>query len=287
MQPAFPPELERQIFEVSALSRRVSIPKLMLVAWRVKEWLEPLLYRTVALTNSRGYLMGMDVAEYPRFTSQILLGAIQTKPPTFFHDCVRNVFFLHESEDNLQAILSVCTGVENLWIMADYDNLLPVFASLWLKHLYTSLPPFFDAFPTSHSFFSQITHLELFDSMADIDMGSWSRLSLIPQLTHLAFTDGALIPTCSSLLETCSCLSVLVYLESWDEISYGSYAVALQKDVRFVAMRSDYFLGDWLTGVYSGLDYWSQAESFIAKRRSGEIDASQFSVFANESEDML
>ncbi|KAJ7461211.1 hypothetical protein FB451DRAFT_490582 [Mycena latifolia] len=108
--------------------------------------------------------------------------------------------------------------------MADYHSL---FASLQLKHLYASLHPFFDAFPTSHSFFSQITHFELFDSMEEIDIGSWSRLSLIPQLTHLAFTDGALISTsCSSLLEACSLLSILVYIERWDRDSYGSYAVS-------------------------------------------------------------
>ncbi|KAJ7126167.1 hypothetical protein C8R44DRAFT_121208 [Mycena epipterygia] len=36
--PILPPELERQIYEICALSRPVLIPKLMLVAWRAKEW---------------------------------------------------------------------------------------------------------------------------------------------------------------------------------------------------------------------------------------------------------
>jgi hypothetical protein len=38
LTPILPTELERQIFELCALSRPVRIPKLMLVAWRVKEW---------------------------------------------------------------------------------------------------------------------------------------------------------------------------------------------------------------------------------------------------------
>jgi hypothetical protein len=36
--PVLPIELERQIFEICASSRPVLIPKLMLVAWRVKQW---------------------------------------------------------------------------------------------------------------------------------------------------------------------------------------------------------------------------------------------------------
>jgi hypothetical protein len=35
---SLPLELERVIFEVSALSRPIDIPNLMLIAWRVKEW---------------------------------------------------------------------------------------------------------------------------------------------------------------------------------------------------------------------------------------------------------
>jgi hypothetical protein len=36
--PILPPELEREIFEICAISRPASIPNLMLVAQRVKEW---------------------------------------------------------------------------------------------------------------------------------------------------------------------------------------------------------------------------------------------------------
>jgi hypothetical protein len=38
VSPALPPELERLIFEIYALAHPRSIPKLMLVAQRVKEW---------------------------------------------------------------------------------------------------------------------------------------------------------------------------------------------------------------------------------------------------------
>ncbi|KAJ7095067.1 hypothetical protein C8R44DRAFT_813875 [Mycena epipterygia] len=45
--PRLPPELERLVFESAALSHATDIPNLILVAWRIKNWVEPLLYRAV------------------------------------------------------------------------------------------------------------------------------------------------------------------------------------------------------------------------------------------------
>lgn len=47
-----PHEVERIIFEIAALSRPVSIPNLMLVAWRVKEWYVTPTPRTRTLNDS-------------------------------------------------------------------------------------------------------------------------------------------------------------------------------------------------------------------------------------------
>ncbi|KAJ7613211.1 hypothetical protein FB45DRAFT_1113040 [Roridomyces roridus] len=55
--PSFPPELEREVFVTAAYIEPLCIPKLMLVAWRVKLWVEPLFCRTVAVsahTSSNG-----------------------------------------------------------------------------------------------------------------------------------------------------------------------------------------------------------------------------------------
>ncbi|KAJ7887124.1 hypothetical protein B0H14DRAFT_2696630 [Mycena olivaceomarginata] len=45
--PKLPPELECTIFEIAALARPKMIPSLILVAHRVKHWVEPLLYRVI------------------------------------------------------------------------------------------------------------------------------------------------------------------------------------------------------------------------------------------------
>ncbi|KAJ7461193.1 hypothetical protein FB451DRAFT_490402, partial [Mycena latifolia] len=266
--PALPPELEQQIFEICALSRPMSIPKLMLVAWRVKEWIEPILYRTIVIGAFE------HEESYPIFTaSDILLSAIKRKPAAFFHSAVRNLTLYTDYVDDLPTILSACTGVENLWTTdTEGTGLLPLFARLRLKHLHGYVQDFLRTFPPPHPFFSKITHVELFGAVEDTIISS---LSLIAQLTHLAFNDSDFITMCPRLLEACPGLSVLVCLDddlSWLRSVYIPYIADLSKDVRFVAMTCTEFLQDWQTGAYTGIDYWSRAETLIAQRRAGDID---------------
>jgi hypothetical protein len=52
------------------------------------------------------------------------------------------------------------------------------------------------------------------DFLAPPNMGIWSRLGLLPRLTHLSFSSRGFIPLCSHLLELCQSLSVLVSLSA-------------------------------------------------------------------------
>ncbi|KAJ7912448.1 hypothetical protein B0H13DRAFT_2660086 [Mycena leptocephala] len=85
VSPTLPLELECRIFETAALSRPVSIPAMMHVAWRVKHWLEPLLYRTLAFTDSKRLLDG-----FPFLNQGIFERLVRTKP-ALLRDTVRNV----------------------------------------------------------------------------------------------------------------------------------------------------------------------------------------------------
>ncbi|KAJ6571193.1 hypothetical protein B0H19DRAFT_1372372 [Mycena capillaripes] len=51
-EPRLLPELEREIFEIAAVSRPMSISTLMLIAGRISDWVEPPLYRVVIITES-------------------------------------------------------------------------------------------------------------------------------------------------------------------------------------------------------------------------------------------
>ncbi|KAJ7088096.1 hypothetical protein C8R44DRAFT_819465 [Mycena epipterygia] len=273
--PAFPPELERQIFEIAAFLRPVGIPKLMLVAWRVKEWVELLLYRIIAL--GRGQLPML-----PAITGKFLLSAIKQRP-SFFHGTVRHLMVASVKTTTVESILSVCTGVNNLWVNNDLTQLQTIMEPLRLKHLYAHTLPILRTLTPFHPFFSRITHLDLIDIPDARDLETWSELYLIPQLTHLSFNDEAFLPLCGELLETCKSLAVLVFLESLPD---PSSVTELSRDFRFVAMCCECYHLDWQMGAYAGLDYWSRAESFIAKRRSGKIDALQYEILVDESENL-
>ncbi|KAJ7495503.1 hypothetical protein FB451DRAFT_1387524 [Mycena latifolia] len=78
-----PLELERQIFELTAVSRPVSIPNLLRVAWRVKHWVEPLLYRTLVI--------GADsIQGFPSCSTEIFTYIAFTKSGSFLRDSVQN-----------------------------------------------------------------------------------------------------------------------------------------------------------------------------------------------------
>ncbi|KAJ7664997.1 hypothetical protein B0H17DRAFT_1143473 [Mycena rosella] len=286
--PLLPLDLERQIFEIAALSRPVGIPNLMLVAWRVKEWVEPLFYRTIAIRRSHAPpILSEPLDGYPIFTAGTILSAIRRDPPILFHQSVHNLFLPDGVADEMDvtALLSACISVENLWI-AEIDDEMLSFASLSPKQLYTNSLP---ALAPANPFFSQITHLELF-AIQEEDTTNFSRLSLIPQLTHLSFNGGGLVAEFFflRLLETCKSLSVLVFLQGipgdWARHSEDIQTQDLLKDIRFVAMCCMSFLKDWQMGIHAGADYWSRAETLIAKRRSGELPVLQFEILEDESQ---
>ncbi|KAJ7141773.1 hypothetical protein C8R43DRAFT_1131384 [Mycena crocata] len=102
-------------------------------------------------------------------------------------------------------------------------------------------------------------------------MGVWSRLSLIPQLTHLSFNDGEFLGICVFLLQACRILSVLIYLKDDPEVAMQVPEAGFPRDLRFVVMSCPDVRENWDLGINSGVDYWTQAEEFV---RSGEIDDS-------------
>ncbi|KAJ7157714.1 hypothetical protein C8R43DRAFT_1125381 [Mycena crocata] len=137
--PTLPTELEREIFELTALSRPVSIPKLMRISWRVKDWVEPFLYRTLVVCdkNSRNKIIEFPSCDVESFT-------LQTKS-----ECtsVRNLMLDLTSQDSpseaqIPTILSASPGVENLYITVNNLSLVEPFSSNHisaLRHLHCNI----------------------------------------------------------------------------------------------------------------------------------------------------
>ncbi|KAJ7203605.1 hypothetical protein GGX14DRAFT_651779 [Mycena pura] len=275
--PIFPVELEKEIFQMTAYSRFSSIPRLMLVAHRVKIWVEPLLFRVIVLSRHR-FLNGSFIPyTYPFGDDDF--SDIQSLPTSVLRDSVRHLLLHMTPEKVLQFILSASSAVENLWIGTSEATsfLLPFIGVLPLKRLYCDLENLFAdkaQIDFGHPLFSRLTHLELLNHTTT---DHYFDLALIPHLTHLAFNTAEFLGMSPTLLKTCKSLRVLVLVmlgRGYDsEVAAKHEALGqLSEDPRFVQMFCSQFVDDWKSGALTGSDYWSRAEDFIARRRSGEID---------------
>ncbi|KAJ6550155.1 hypothetical protein B0H19DRAFT_1265015 [Mycena capillaripes] len=271
--PRLPPELERLIFELAAISRPTSIPKLMLISWRVKEWVEPLLYRVVLLAKK-----GTRMRGFPIFTVDRFLQAIAAKPPGFFNNAVKHLFLEVGKISEAETILSACNHVTNLFASRVLGLDTP---ALWalrdLRRLTVDLGMFLERYTLEcvSATFRNITHLELLNFWDDDwrveDL--WARLALIPHLTHISFNCAPDLAGFYSALHTDKRLHYIVFLSLVPETHQ------LGSDDRFVFVSQEtLYWQDWLLGAHRGKDYWTVAESFIAARRAGKVEPSVYRI---------
>ncbi|KAJ6538382.1 hypothetical protein DFH09DRAFT_1398769 [Mycena vulgaris] len=274
---ALPIELERDIFEITAFLDPRSILKLILLASRVKTWIEPILYRVISVTESHRI-------NRRRITSATWLKMLESKPASFFHAHVCHVALTSmATAHELVHGLSKCGGTLNLGLFQVETGVgfLASIAKMPLRRLATDLKPLFGSrnVDMGHSIFSRLTHLDLFD-VDDYASHEWpARFSQIPCLTHLSFNltshrmqdHHALF---HGVLSHCKLLEVLILvcsdehllLERLEDYHYFG------DDARSVLMAVDDFLEDWEISADGGADYWVRAESFIRKRNCGEIE---------------
>ncbi|KAJ7900550.1 hypothetical protein B0H14DRAFT_3852369 [Mycena olivaceomarginata] len=282
--PILPVELEKEIFQMAAYSRPLSIPCLMLVARRVKIWVEPLLFQVVVLSRHQCLDKTFIPYTYP-IADDDDFSSIQSQPTSVLRDSVRHLLLLRVPKTVAEFIVSASSTVEDLWISTaePIAFLLPFIGILPLKRLYCDLKELFAhkaQIDFGHPLFSRLTHLELFDQKAT---DSYFDLALIPYLTHLAFNVPGLLHMSLTLLKTCKSLRVLVLVTLMpghlsEMIVKREVLWQLSEDPRFVRMFCLEFVDDWKTGALTGSDYWSRAEDFIMQRRSGEIDRLQYEI---------
>ncbi|KAJ7493005.1 hypothetical protein B0H11DRAFT_2228333 [Mycena galericulata] len=278
--PRLPPELEHAIFEISALSWPIAIPNLMLVAQRVKIWVEPILYRIVFLSDGEA----PPVEGFPRFTSETFLQAIDRKPPEFFKYAVRYLF-LYDPEEvrTLDSILAACTGIASLFALSGLAGHLSALNALdSLRHLAVNIVDLFGPNPTGcfvQPLFYNITHLELLDFPSEHLPDAAASLSLIPHLTHFAFGESILCGGLCDVLHSCAHLACIVLLLV-DPMDSGDIRAAgpLLEDVIFVVIYQLDFKVDWLHRASGGRDHWALADAFLTARQTGKVDRSHYYI---------
>ncbi|KAK7023289.1 hypothetical protein R3P38DRAFT_3270833 [Favolaschia claudopus] len=240
--PILPLELEMAIFELCALSLPVFIPKLMLVAHRVKEWVEPIFYRTICIC------VDSSAPEFPRLTQDTLSSLITHKPPAFFR-----------KHQNAKSLLLFCSDTENLWLAYTDNTWISLVENLPLKRLDTELQLFL-SLEATRPVFSRLTHLTLDQPAAA------SALVRLPMLSHLALSwRHDHVAEYSQALEL-KTLVVFIILKN-DPSPLATEEEIMAKDVRFVIMPLRNYIWDWHSGIRDGEDYWSDAEAFVAMRQ--------------------
>nr|GAT52449.1 predicted protein [Mycena chlorophos] len=281
-----PFELERRIFELAATSHLRNIPQLCQVAWRVKEWVEPLLYTTLAIYNDDDIINGLEIpGEIPSCSPGICDVAFSSRPHLRAH--VRNVIIPEKIEpETVYSILRGLRNVENLFLVGIRRQTMPIHWESYrtLRHLYCH-PRAQDMGWTAgatfgHPIFSNITHLEMFNGFPDDskDSAGLRGLASLPSLSHLAL-DWLDIPTLKRFLEIplseTRVRTVVVLTMSMDHTSErleDAEDAGLGCIPRLVVTALPDYIEDWQRGVLSGDDYWARADALIAKRLSGEVD---------------
>ncbi|KAJ7366053.1 hypothetical protein DFH08DRAFT_162878 [Mycena albidolilacea] len=112
--PMLPPELERTIFEFSASSDLRCILTLLLVAKRVRTWMEPLLYRRLSVSHKD--FLGHDDCDLIRMSSNECLNVLDSKPASFLRDHVRHLALTSVPHDTVARALSSFAGITTLAI---------------------------------------------------------------------------------------------------------------------------------------------------------------------------
>ncbi|KAJ6473926.1 hypothetical protein DFH09DRAFT_1343451 [Mycena vulgaris] len=263
LDPILPVELERSIFETAARAHPASIPTLLLVAARVRAWLEPLLFQVLSIHTTDG-------PKTPLFRS----------PFSRWRNHVRHLGFSGRGPNNdpnqksIATILSMCNETVNLafFDMFPSYNLHDALKALHLQRLSTRLDGMFGPKHRNfaHGMFSHLTHLDILDFGAQ-SWETWSGLAQMPHLTHLSFHDNY-IPNSviHSALVECPSLTVLVIVFSTqtqlDE--FMPHPREFITDPRFVVLLVADPLADWEAGAWGGEDYWLRAQRLVEKRCS-------------------
>ncbi|KAF8179291.1 hypothetical protein K438DRAFT_1254130 [Mycena galopus ATCC 62051] len=259
---------------MAALARRKTIPILMLVAARVKEWVEPLLYRVIMISSSYKSF-AQTSPDLPIFTLEILLRVIASKPPRFLQNSVQHLFL--DDTTTPQELITICTACNDVVDLFHHDtgsaNLPSLDGFYHLRRLALSMDEL-RLIDSGRSVLDKITHLELLNPQDFSFKDLPAFISLMSRLTHIALNvmpreDRVLIA-----LRECGSICCIIFLI--EDCERGN---PLLDDPRFVCLHQRIpFREGWLRGADTGNDYWEVADAFLAARREGEVDRTRYKI---------
>ncbi|KAF7304455.1 Carboxypeptidase [Mycena chlorophos] len=281
----FPTELEQEIFEAAAELHGGRIPTFLLVARRVYEWLEPMLYR-----NIRVGMPWADAAADLERAEAFFDAVARGKPKAAA--LARGVHVVtidqagEETLARLCAVLPLCRNVSRLAIL-DTEHMPPGISAVFphlsqmrlrrlsctiVPEVVVRVEPGMDSRPA----FAHLTHFDLCDD--ELTPMTVSFLVGLPSLTHLAICVKILdAPTLRLLLGRCRTLRFLVFLfDAGDPqpAEQNARTTALELDDPRVVVAGYRIWNECM------LDdgYWATVEEFSRLRKLGNIPEKEFST---------
>ncbi|KAJ6532651.1 hypothetical protein B0H19DRAFT_1383985 [Mycena capillaripes] len=256
----------------------------MLVTWRVKEWVEPLLFRVVL----QCYPMLARLNSLPALKTNSLVAEIARKPAEFFPNSVKYMFLDATADpSSVEAILAACSQVTNLLVESKLQSepgiqtYMPALGNLQcLQYLWIVIGALLEhpAIDVPHPAFRNVTHLGLHDSSMEETLieDLCAHHAYIPRLTHIALNLPSHMAALYCGLDKNPALNhrleCIVFLspQSWWNIPPDIPDAALDDD-RFVCIiQETNHRVNWLNGITRDGDYWAFATAFIAYRRESE-----------------
>ncbi|KAJ6598401.1 hypothetical protein DFH09DRAFT_57403 [Mycena vulgaris] len=229
----------------------------------------------------------MDEEEMAKAVRRVM----RVKPPSFFRDHVRHLLLNPSlrlsnrmSDEEHYDLLRLCPRLVSLACLGDFSSsvLLPILQGMsevcrWsgsLEDLFGSRA----AIDLGNPFFRTVTHMGIFDTISNSDLQMCAGLTAMPALTHLCLSGGDLMygdDFLRHVLDQCSHLQLLVNVLYTDSDLTEITASPPVADVRFVVyLFNNYYAAEWYTGARGGDDFWATANTFVARKRRGEIEAS-------------
>ena len=294
--PKLPPELELQIFETCAREFPEVCKTLVLVSKSVYAWsvdmfvlfpslpmdlittdcrIDPILISTVCLIHKITF---GEKTEPESFLAKLTSGK---HPAEYYARHVKSLAFFGDyyKPREVDGILAICTGVENLLVDAThrkftfFDKLL---ASTALRRLYIRVDSITSGPTTSqrfnHTCFRNLTHLHFTDGNGEwVHYTGWEHLQC---LTHLAFV---LCHSPDSLQTVMKALPAIQYVAhgnyQWRGERYGRADVVVNKDPHMrelygarVVFLEKIPLCNWEQGARGEGDFWDVVEEEVEKR---------------------
>ncbi|KAF7316032.1 hypothetical protein MIND_00120900 [Mycena indigotica] len=267
--PDLPTELERVIFEMVAEDDLQDGLRLSFVAKRVREWVEPIIYRRLVVYRTKWHTHDAELKLKPAvfpFKRTVDLAQLQTMR---FARHVHTLYVANITVLELSTLLTACTRISELGMSECVldSSVLGLINARKLSRL--SVGGKEDYFATSFNFPSRaltatLTHLDL--TSERVPTGTLARFT---RLTHLCFFAEHVAPEESwreSVFATLPQLKILLQISSVAVVQHARRLPPVCDDPRFIALappRSRYFPKGRL---YVAHGCWEAAERIVEER---------------------